>query len=56
MFLGMQNFDFAQILGNFPKHFRNLGKLPKSYPNLPKFCPKNFQENVVASQLLRYYN
>jgi len=48
MFLGMQDFDFAQISPKF------VQILPKFHPNLSKFCPKNFLRNALHPQLLRH--
>jgi len=58
MILVMQDFDFAQILANFPKsnHFYpNFALiLPKSnqiFPNLTKFAQKRAPRNVRLPSL-----
>jgi len=66
MFLGMQDFDFAQIQSNLltfdqilPQFFRNFAQ---SNPNLPKsdqFCPKKLclgmRLHFLQPQLLRHW-
>jgi len=49
MFLGMQDFDFAQILTNLPKILVNLPKFYQSCTNFTQICP-NFAKKYFARE------
>jgi len=64
MFLGMEDFDFAQILPSFdltqilpefaqiypnlPKFAQISPQIAQIYPNFPKICPKKFARGSAS--------
>jgi len=62
MFLGMQEFDFAQIQSNLPKSHsvcpnfaQSLSKSNQIFPNLINFAPKIFVSCSCISNILSCY-